>query len=119
MAYKVSDRRQQIFLPAIIDDYVGAQDPVRVYDAFIDALDFQKLGIPLHPKPGADEYDPKAMLKLIVYGTSYGLRASRKLERACHHNLSFQWIMGGQKPDDSTIALFRSEHKEAMLRLLS
>ena len=55
MAYKVSDRMQQIFLPPIIDDYVGPQDPVRVYDAFIDTLDFKKLGIPLLPKPGAGE----------------------------------------------------------------
>lgn len=91
MAYKATDRMQQIFLPPIIDDDVGPQDPVRVYDAFVDALNFKALGIPMEPKPGADEYAPKAMLKLVIYSYSYGIRSSRKIERAGHHNLSFQW----------------------------
>ena len=118
MAYKLADRMQQILLPAIIDDYVGPQDPVRVYDAFVEALDLKTLGIPMEPKPGADEYPPKAMLKLIIYSYSYGIRGSRKIERACYHNLAFQWLMGGQKPDYRTIARFRSEHKEAIKKVL-
>ena len=118
MAYKMTERMQPIFLPPIIDDYVGSQDPVRVYDAFIEALDFKTLGISLEPKAGADEYYPKDMLKLIVYGYSYGTRSSRKLERACHHNLSFQWLMGGGTPDYCTIARFRSDHKEPIKKVL-
>ena len=118
MAYKISDRMQPIFLPSTIDDYVGTDDPVRVYDAFVDALDFPALGIALYPQPGADEYYPKDLLKLIIYGYSYGTRSSRKLERACYHNLSFQWLMGGQKPDYRTIARFRSEYKEQIKEVL-
>lgn len=118
MAYKCSNRMQSTFLPPVIDDYVTSQDPVRIYDAFVDALDFRSLGISLEPKAGADEYYPKEMLKLIIYGYSYGIRSSRKLERACHHNLSFQWLMGGEKPDYRTIARFRSKHKEAIRKLL-
>ena len=112
MAYKIGDRMQPIFLPPTIDDYVGADDPVRVYDAFVDALDFESLGIVLEPQPGADEYYPKDLLKLIIYAYSYGIRSSRKIERACYHNLSFQWLIGGQKPDYRTIARFRNEYKE-------
>lgn len=118
MAYKLADRMQQILLPSIIEDYVGPQDPVRVYDAFVEALDLKALGLPTEPKPGADEYYPKAMLKLIIYSYSYGVRGSRKIERACYHNLAFQWLMGGQKPDYRTIARFRSEHKEAIKKVL-
>ncbi len=102
----------------MIEEYVEPQDPVRVSDAFVDALDFKTLGIPMEPKPGADEYDPKAMLKLILYSYSHGIRSSRKIERACHHNLSFQWLMGGQKPDYSTIARFRGDHKASIKKVL-
>ncbi|TLD39983.1 MAG: hypothetical protein JETT_3750 [Candidatus Jettenia ecosi] len=45
MAYIVGNRKQLSFLPPKIDDYVGKEDPVRVYDAFIDSLDFQEMGI--------------------------------------------------------------------------
>ncbi len=34
-----------------------------------------------------------------VYGYSYGVKGSRKLERECYHNLSFLWLMEGLKPD--------------------
>ncbi|ODS33160.1 MAG: transposase [Candidatus Scalindua rubra] len=55
------------FLPPIIDKYIGSEDPVRVYDAFVEALDLQELGILIQPyKAGAHEYHPKAMLKLII-----------------------------------------------------
>lgn len=118
MAYKVGDRMQNTFLPPVIDEYVGSDDPVRVYDAFVDALDLKTLGIPIEPLPGADEYYPKDMLKLIIYAYSYGFRSSRKIERACYHNLSFQWLMSGQKPDYRTIARFRSKYKEQIKQVL-
>lgn len=118
MAYKVSNRMQSITLPSIIDDYVGPQDPVRVYDAFVDALDFKSLGIDLQPQPGPDEYYPKDMMKLTIYSYSYGIRSSRKIERACYHNLSFQWLMGGQKPDYRSIARFRNKYKEQIKKVL-
>jgi len=118
MAYKVGIRMQPLMLPTIIDDYVGPQDPVRVYDAFVDALDFQALGISLEPQAGADEYYPKDMMKLVIYSYSYGTRSSRKIERNCHHNLSFQWLMGGLKPDYRSISRFRSTYKEQIKKVL-
>jgi len=33
------DRRQDSFLPASLDDYVAEDNPVRVFEAFIDELD--------------------------------------------------------------------------------
>ncbi len=58
------------------------------------------------------------MLKLLVYGYSYGVRSARKLERACHHNLSFIWLTSGLKPDHKTIAEFRRKNKEALANVL-
>ncbi|MGR3309892.1 MAG: IS1182 family transposase [Candidatus Brocadiales bacterium] len=127
MAYEIGNRGQMTFLPPVIDDFIGPEDPVRVYDAFVGALDLNDLGIPLQPyKAGAHEYHPRAMLKLIIYGYSYGIRSSRRLERACNHNLSFIWLTGNLKPDYRTIATsyrhgvtrFRSNHKEAIKRVL-
>lgn len=119
MAYRYGDRHQLQLLPQAIENYVAPEDPVRVYDAFVEALDLEETGIPLNDsKVGNSQYDPRAMLKLLLYGYSYGIRSSRKLERATYHNLSFIWLMGGLKPDHKTIARWRAEHRSALKNVL-
>jgi transposase len=119
MAYRYGDRLQAGLLPQSIEEYVAENDPARAYDAFVEALDFRDLGIEIDPhKVGNAEYDPRIMLKLLVYGYSYGVKSSRKLERECHHNLSFIWLMGGLKPDHKTIAEFRRNNKKALKKVL-
>lgn len=119
MAYRHGDRRQSILFPQSIDEYIPEEAPVRAYDAFVDSLDFDELGIDLDPhKVGCPQYDPKAMLNLLVYGYSYGIRSSRKLEREAHYNLSFIWLIGGLKPDHKTIAEFRRNNRLALRKVL-
>ena len=119
MAYLHGKRDQLNLLPASIEDYVSGCDPVRVYDAFVEGLDIKELGLVLDSdQVGAPEYNPKAMLKLLLYGYSYGIRSSRKLERATYHNLSFIWLMGGLKPDHKTISRFRRDHWESLKKVL-
>jgi transposase len=119
MAYRYGNREQFGLFPASVEDYVTKEDPVRVYDAFVESLNLAELGIELDEgQVGNSEYDPQAMLKLLVYGYSYGVKGSRKLERECHHNLSFIWLMGGLKPDHKTIAEYRRRHKEALKKVL-
>jgi transposase len=119
MAYRYGDRSQKTLFPQSIDEYIPKDSPVRAYDAFVDALDFDQLGIKVEPnKVGCPQYDPKIMLKLLVYGYSYGIRSSRKLEREAHYNLSFIWLTGGVKPDHKTIAEFRRNNKAALTKVL-
>ncbi|MBI2472611.1 MAG: transposase [Planctomycetes bacterium] len=90
MAYIIRNRNQKALFPPAIQDYVGTEDPVRAYDTFVESLDLPEMGFVINPyKAGAHEYHPSTLLKLIVYGYSYGERSSRRLERACYHNLSF------------------------------
>jgi transposase len=119
MAYREGDRCQMACLPPVIEEYVGPKDPVRAYDAIIESMANEKLGLIMdRNQVGNPAYNPKAMLKLLVYGYSYGWHSSRKLERACHHNLSFIWLIGGLKPDHKTIANFRKDNKGVIQRVL-
>ena len=119
MALKVGNRFQMSLIPKSIEEYVSDVDPVRVYDAFVDSLDLKELGIAVYEnKVGTPQYDPRAMLKLLVYAYSYGVRSSRMIERACHHNISFMWITGGLKPDHKTISKFRKENIDAITKSL-
>jgi len=115
MAYRYGDRDQIALFPAAIEDYVAQDAPVRAYDAIIDAFDFNELGIDFDAyKVGNSQYDPKAMLKLLIYSCSYGIKSSRKIERACYDNISFIWLMGGLKPDHKTISEFRKKNIKAL-----
>jgi transposase len=119
MSHRQPERRQGLLFPQSIEEYIAADDPVRAYDAFVEALDLAALEIGSDPEqPGCPAYDPKTMLKILVYGYSYGIRSSRKLERALHHNLSFLWLAGGLKPDFKTIARFRRQYRAALKKVL-
>jgi transposase len=119
MAYKTGNRYQNSLIPLNIEQYVSEDDPVRAYDAFIELIDLKELGFEEKSrKTGRNPYDPKAMLKLLVYGYSYGWRSSRKLERALYHNISFIWLMGGLKPDHKTIAEFRRNNNKLLTNVL-
>ena len=115
----IRDRHQIPLFTESLDGSINQDDPVRAYDAFIDALDLMELGIKLNEqRVGNSEYDPVAMLKLLVYAYSYGWRSSRTIERAVHHNLSFIWLMGRLKPDHKTISEFRRHNKKAIKKIL-
>jgi len=120
MAYRNGeDLNQALLFPESLDEYVAADHPVRAYSAFIEALDFKTLGIELREdKVGNSQYHPKLMTKLIVYGCSYGVRSSRKLERETHNNVTFMWLMRNLKPDHKTIAEFRRRNTKVLKRIL-
>ena len=119
MAYRYGQHHQQMLFPQSIDEYVPEDATVRAYDAIIEAMELAAMGFELDPhKAGCPQYDPWAMLKLLVYGYSYGIRSSRKLERECYYNLSFIWLMGDLKPDHKTIAEFRRRNKRALKQVI-
>ena len=65
-----ADRGQSTLLPECLDDWVDESNPVRVIDAFADALDLAKLGFSgVEPAgTGRPAYHPSVLLKLYIYG---------------------------------------------------
>lgn len=119
MAYRYGNREQVNLFPPSLEEYVDAHDAVRAFDAFIEALDVERLGLSIdESQVGNSSYDPVAMLKLLVYGYTYGFRSSRKLERAVRHNVSFIWLVGGLRPDHKTIAEFRRRNRGVLRKVL-
>ncbi len=66
---------------------------------------------------GYPPYDPRLMLKLLVYGYANGICSSRKLERATHRDVAIRMLCAGQHPDYRSIARFRARHLEALSEL--
>ena len=57
-------------------------------------------------------YDPKILLKVVLFGYSRGLISSRQIERACKENVTFMALTCGEQPDHSTIAAFVSSMRD-------
>jgi len=54
---------------------------------------------------------PRQMLKIILYAYLDGRFSSREIERACHRDINFMYLLEGKPvPDHATIARFRSLH---------
>jgi transposase len=62
-------------------------------------------------------YDPRVLLKVVLFAYSRGLISSRKMERACRENITFMALTCGQCPDHSTIADFVSSMRDEILPL--
>ena len=117
MAYKKGkDRRERVLFPDCIDEYVEADAPVRLFDAFVDSLDIKGLGfVRSTPKDtGTPGYDPRDLLKLYIYGYFYQVRSSRKLARECRCNVEVMWLLCKLTPDFRTISDYRKDNKEAI-----
>ena len=58
-------------------------------------------------------YPPEAMVKVLGYAYSKGIRSSRKIEQHLNYDVRFIWLAGGLSPDHNTIARFRKENCES------
>jgi transposase len=107
-----ADRGQSTFLPECLDDWIDESNPVRVIDAFVDALDLRELGFEgTQPAAtGRPSYHPSVLLKLYIYGYLNRVQSSRRLEREAGRNLEVIWLLGRLVPDDKVIADFRKDN---------
>ena len=78
-----ADRGQWTLLPECLDDFIDESNPVRVIDAFVDALDLAELRFErVEPaETGRPAYHPSLLLKLYVYGYLNRVQSSRRLGR--------------------------------------
>ena len=114
-----ADRSQSTLLPESLDDWVDESNPVRVIDAFVDALNLAELGFD-RVKPavtGRPSYHPSCLLKLYIYGYLNRVQSSRRLEREAGRNVEVMWLLGRLVPDHKTIADFRRDNGGAIKKV--
>jgi transposase len=107
-----ADRGQSTLLPECLEDWVVEDNPVRVIDAFVDALDLAELEFDgVEPAgTGRPSYHPAALLKLYIYGYLNRVHSSRRLEREAGRNVEVMWLLARLAPDHKTIADFRKDN---------
>jgi transposase len=105
-------RDQVTLFPDRLEDWIDEDHPVRVIDAFVDAMDLAGAGFGrMEPaQTGRPSYHPSVLLKLFIYGYLNRIPSSRRLEREAGRNVEAMWLTGRLVPDHKTIAEFRKDN---------
>jgi len=113
------DRSQSTLFPDRLEDYIAEDNPVRIVDAFVEALDLRALGFQsVDPHAtGRPAYHPAVLLKVYIYGYLNRIQSSRRLERETERNVELMWLTERLSPDFKTIADFRKDNGKAIRRV--
>jgi transposase len=108
--YKHYDYSQNVLIPVCLEDQIipGTLE-FAIHTLVEERIDSSIFDKRYHnDETGRWAYDPKILLKVVLFAYSRGLISSRKIERACKENVTFMALACGQQPDHSTIATFVS-----------
>ncbi len=118
--FRKYDQDQPMLLAPDIRDWVGPGHPARwVNDLVEDGLDLGPIYEDYTEVRGGPPYDPRLMVKVLIYGYSHGITSSRALERRCHDDVAFGFLTAQQAPDFVAISRFRTRHAEAFKELFT
>ena len=101
---------QTILFPQRIDKDIAENDPVRLISSIVERLDlsvFRKL----YKERGRSPYDPKMLLKVVIYAYMNNIYSCRKIEKCLKRDVHFIWLAGYEQPDFITINRFRNRVK--------
>ncbi len=112
------DQAQSFLLPPSLDDWLPEDHEARFVSEVVDELlELSPIYDAYLTTDGAPPYDPRMMLKLLLYGYSTGVSSSRAIERRCVVDVAFRFLSANQGPDYRSIARFRRRHLEALDQL--
>ena len=102
-----------------LEDTITATNPVRFIDAFVNVIDFEKIGFQprVLKQEGRPSFATSVFLKLYLYGYLNGVRSSRRLEKECLRNIEVQWLLEAICPNYHSIADFRKDNPKALKQL--
>lgn len=117
--YKTYNYSQQVLIPVSLEDQIMPGTLEFAIHTLIETrMDMSVFDEKYrNDETGRSAYDPKVLLKVVLFGYSRGLISSRRIERCCKENITFMALACGQQPDHSTIAAFVSSMKDEILFL--
>lgn len=118
--FRAFDPHQVLLLPPSLDDWLPQDHLARfVTDLVDEVLDLSPVLADYTEKRGYPPYDPRLMLRLLIYGYTTGIRSSRAIERKCVDDVAFRFLAADQAPDFRSIARFRRRHLHALADLFT
>ena len=115
-SFRPYDPDQVLLLAPVLSEWVPEGDLAHFVSDLVEtgALDLSAIYAAYEDERGYPPYDPRLMVKLLVYGYANGVCSSRKLERATYRDVAVRMLCADQHPDYRSIARFRARHLEAL-----
>lgn len=111
---------QMLLLPPSLDEWLPQDHLARFVAELVDeVLDLGPILAAYTEKRGFPPYDPRLMVRLLVYGYTTGVRSSRAIERRCVDDVAFRYLAAGAGPDYRSISRFRARHLDALADLFT
>ena len=110
---------QLLLLPPSLQDWLPEGHLARFVAEVVETLDLSAIYAKYEEGDGRGQaaYDPRMMVRLLIYGYCRGVASSRRIERATYEDVAFRYLAGDEHPDHDTIADFRKEHLTELARL--
>ena len=117
--FRAYDPDQVLLMAPVLRDWVPEGDLAHFVSDLVEsgALDLSAIYVSYEEERGSPPYDPRLMVKLLVYGYANGVVSSRKLECATYRDVAVRMLCADQHPDYRSIARFRARHLEARQRV--
>ena len=104
-----------MLVPPSLDEWLPQNHLSRfIADIVETQLDLKKFYASYAKSKGQPPYDPRLMIRVLLYGYCVGVRSSRELERVCVDVVAFRWLAAQQAPDFRSIARFRKRHLSSL-----
>ena len=108
IVFKSYNPNDNLLLPPCLGDYLPQNHPARVVSAIVDRLDISEI-VSGYAGGGTSSYNPRMLLKIIVYAYLNNVYSGRQMEKLLVENIAYMWLSGMQTPDFRTINIFRSK----------
>jgi transposase len=114
--FRPYDPDQVLLMAPVLREWVPDGDLAHFVSDLVDsgAVDLSAIYAAYEEERGFPPYDPRLMVKLLVYGYANGVVSSRKLERASYRDVAMRMLCADQHPDHRSIARFRKRHLVAL-----
>jgi transposase len=110
---------QLLLLPPALSDWVPDEHLARFVSEVVDTLDLSAIEATYNEERGYPPYNPRMMVKLLLYGYCTGTYASRRIAEKLVDSVAFRFLAAGNFPDFRTISDFRKRHGEALSELFT
>ena len=113
--YLPYDPDQQLLLPQALQEWLPEDHLAYFISDIVDQLDLSEITARYEgERRGGPPYNPRMMVKVLLYGYCIGVASSRRIAQRLHEDIAFRVLAANNTPDFRTISDFRKDHLAAL-----